>query len=69
MRKEKVMADFVEIREETVTRRRGVARLARLVGRDHSHISRVLSGERAPGRDLERRLRKLGVEVSRKEAV
>lgn len=61
------MANF-EIREETVTRRRGVARLARLVGRDHSHISRVLSGERNAGKALERKLRKLGIQL-KKEAV
>ena len=55
------MGKMIEIIEETVTRRRNVARLARLVGRDHSHVSRVLSGEREPGKELGRRLRKLGV--------
>jgi transcriptional regulator with XRE-family HTH domain len=53
------------IREELVTRRRGVARLARLVGCDHSHISRVLSGERKAGRDLQRKLARLGVSVGK----
>jgi transcriptional regulator with XRE-family HTH domain len=62
------MAKKIEISEETVVRRRGVARLARLVGRDHSHITRVLSGERKPGRDLARKLARLGVRPE-KEAV
>jgi hypothetical protein len=60
----------VEIREETVTRRRGVLRLARMVGRNHGHISRVLSGERDAGPELAQMLKKLGVRVppSRKGA-
>lgn len=57
------MGGKFEITEETVVRRRGVSRLARLVGRDHSHISRVLNGERKAGRDLDRQLRKLGIRV------
>ena len=58
----------IEITEETVTRRRNVSRLARLVGRDHSHISRVLSGERDPGEELGRKLRKLGVRFGKEGA-
>jgi hypothetical protein len=57
------MGGKFEITEETVVRRRGVSRLARQVGRDHSHISRVLNGERKAGSDLERQLRKLGIRV------
>ncbi len=57
------MAEKIEISEETVVRRRGVARLARLVGRDHSHITRVLRGERQPGPELARKLARLGVQT------
>lgn len=57
------MGATMEITVETITRRRGVSRLALAVGRNHSHISRVLSGERKPGKDLARRLARLGVRV------
>jgi len=51
-----------------VTLFRGVTQAARRVGVSQSHLSRVLRGEREPGRDLERKLRKLGIKL-RKEAV
>ena len=59
------MAGTLEIREERVVRRRGVAELARRVGRDHSHISRVLSGERKAGKELEKKLRRLGIRLDK----
>jgi predicted transcriptional regulator len=59
------MAARIEITEERVTRRRGIAELARRVGRDHSHVSRVLSGERKAGKDLERKLARLGVRLGK----
>jgi transcriptional regulator with XRE-family HTH domain len=62
------MGATMEITVETITRRRGVSRLALAVGRNHSHISRVLSGERKPGKDLARRLARLGVQVGTGEA-
>lgn len=63
------MAGTLEIREERVVRRRGVAELARRVGRDHSHISRVLSGQRKPGKDLEKKLRRMGIRLGEEKAV
>jgi transcriptional regulator with XRE-family HTH domain len=63
------MSETLEIREERVVRRRGVAELARRVGRDHSHISRVLSGERKAGPELERKLKKLGIRLDTEAAV
>jgi len=56
------------IREERITRRRGVVAVAKKTGCHPSHITRVLSGEREPGKALERKLRKLGIKL-RKEAV
>ena len=59
----KLMHERIEITAETITRRRGVSKLARAVGRNHSHISRVLSGERKAGKALAKKLARLGVEV------
>ena len=42
-----------------------IARLARQLGRSHGHVSRILSGQRKPGKALRDRLAKLGVEVGR----
>lgn len=63
------MSKQIEITVETVTRRRGVSELARRVGRNHSHVSRVLSGERTAGKELAAKLRKLGVKVSEEVGV
>ena len=56
------------ITTETITRRRGVARLARQLGRSHGHVSRILSGQRKPGKALRDRLARLGVQVGTGEA-
>ncbi len=52
----------------TVTRFRGLSAAARDLGVSRGHLSYVLHGQRVPGRELERKLRKLGVEI-KKEAV
>jgi len=44
-----------------VTLFRGVTRTARRVGVSQSHLSRVLRGERRAGKELERKLKKLGI--------
>ena len=59
------MAERITITAETIIRRRGIARLARQLGRSHGHVSRILSGQRKPGKALRDRLAKLGVEVGR----
>lgn len=53
------------ITEDTVTRRRGVVAAARKCGVSHGHLSRVLSGERVPGKELERKLKKMGIRLRR----
>ena len=42
-------------------RLKGVTRAARRLGCSQTHLSRVMYGERKPGKDLERRMRKLGL--------
>ena len=56
------MSGKIVITEQTIIRRRGVAELARRVGRSHTHVSRVLAGERKPGKELAKKLEALGVE-------
>lgn len=48
-----------------VTLYRGVSRVARLSGVSQSHLSRVIRGERKAGKELARRLARLGVAVGR----
>ena len=57
----------LKITEDTVTRRRGVVAAARKCGVSHGHLSRVLSGERVPGKELKRKLRKMGIRMHRSE--
>jgi len=40
---------------------RGVTKAARRLWCSQTHLSRVMYGERKPGRDLERRMRRLGL--------
>ena len=42
---------------------RGVSKVARRVGVTQSHLSRVLRGERKAGKELARKLEKLGVKL------
>lgn len=60
------MAVF-KITKDTVTRRRGVVAVARKCNVSHGHLSRVLSGERVPGKELERKLRKMGIRMQKAE--
>ena len=48
---------------ETVRRLRGVNAVAKRIGYSHTHIIRVMRGERTASRELAAKLRKLGVEV------
>jgi len=50
-----------------VTLYRGVTKAARKCGVSQGHLSRVLSGERAPGKELERKLRKMGIRLQKAE--
>jgi transcriptional regulator with XRE-family HTH domain len=52
-----------------VTLFRGVTRTARLVGVSQSHLSRVLHGQRKPGKDLEKKLRRMGIRLGEEAAV
>jgi transcriptional regulator with XRE-family HTH domain len=46
-----------------VRRLRGVNAVAKRIGYSHTHIIRVMRGERTASRELAAKLRKLGVEV------
>lgn len=59
------MKDAVTIKP--VTLYRGVTEAARKCGVSQGHLSRVLSGERAPGKELERKLRKMGIRLQKAE--
>lgn len=48
---------------ETVRSLRGVSALARRLGYSHTHLLRVMRGERRASARLARRLARLGVEV------
>lgn len=50
-----------------VTLYRGVTEAARKCGVSQGHLSRVLSGERVPGKELERKLRKMGIRLQKAE--
>lgn len=50
-----------------VTLYRGVTEAARKCGVSQGHLSRVLSGERTPGKELERKLRKMGICLKKAE--
>ena len=39
----------------------GVTRTARRIGVSQGHLSRVMTGERKPGKELERKMRRLGL--------
>jgi DNA-binding phage protein len=45
----------------TVTRFRGLGKAARELGVSRGHLSYVLHGQRKPGKDLERKLRRMGI--------
>ena len=49
------------MRIEFKTRIKGVTQAAKRLGVHQTHLSRVMRGERKPGRDLERRMRRLGL--------
>ena len=49
------------LEKRTVTRWKGIAECSRRLNISRAHLSRVMHGERKPGRDLERRMRKLGL--------
>ena len=51
----------IELKREPVMRWKGIARCAALLGISRAHLSRVMHGERKPGKGLERRMRKLGL--------
>ena len=44
-----------------VVRWKGIVRCSKELGISRTHLSRVMHGERAPGKDLEKRMRKLGL--------
>ena len=48
---------------ETVRSLRGVTALARRIGYSHTHLLRVMRGERKAGPELLKKLRRLGIEV------
>ena len=50
-----------------VTLFRGVTRTAKRVGVSQGHLSRVLRGERKAGKELERKLRKMGICLKKAE--
>ncbi len=52
-----------------VTLFRGVTRTAKRVGVSQGHLSRVLRGERKAGKELERKLRRLGIRMGEEAAV
>lgn len=47
---------------------RGVSEVARRVRCSQSHLSRVLRGERKPGKELAKKLARMGVDVEVEEA-
>lgn len=51
----------VEMKWETVRSLRGVNAVARRLGYSHTHILRVMAGERRPSDKLRRELEKLGI--------
>ncbi|MDD2348288.1 MAG: hypothetical protein PHG74_09200 [Kiritimatiellae bacterium] len=52
-----------------VTLFRGVTRTAKRVGVSQGHLSRVLRGERKAGKELERKLRRMGIRLGEEAAV
>jgi transcriptional regulator with XRE-family HTH domain len=57
------MEEQVVIVERPSIRRSGVVALAKRLGRSHSHVSRILAGERKPGKKLGAKLAGLGVNL------
>ena len=57
--------ETIKIERQTIIR--GLAKLARATGYTHSHLSRVLSGKRAPSAALARDLAVCGIEIAYKE--
>lgn len=53
----------------TVTRFRGLGRAARELGVSRGHLSYVLHGQRKPGKDLEKKLRRMGIRLGEEAAV
>ena len=49
----------------TVTRFRGLGRAARELGVSRGHLSYVLHGQRKPGPQLERKLKRLGIRLDK----
>ena len=49
----------------TVTRFRGLGRAARELGVSRGHLSDVLHGQRKPGKDLEKKLRRMGIRLDK----
>lgn len=55
------MRDQVKLEKQPVVRWKGITRCASLLGISRTHLSRVMHGERKPGFDLEKRMRKIGL--------
>lgn len=55
------METTFKLEKKPVQRWQGITRCARLLGISRTHLSRVMHGERAPGKDLEKRMIKLGL--------
>lgn len=51
----------------TVTRWRGLNAAARTLKVSNAHLSYVLSGQRKPGKDLAKKLARMGVDVAQQE--
>jgi transcriptional regulator with XRE-family HTH domain len=59
--KEKDMKETIKLEKRAAVRWTGITYFARVLGISRTHLSRVMHGERAPGRDLEKRMKKLGL--------
>jgi len=55
------MTTPLKLEKRPVTRWQGITYFARVLGISRTHLSRVMHGEREPGKDLEKRMRKLGL--------
>ena len=59
--KEKSMTAPLKLEKRPAIRWTGITYFARVLGISRTHLSRVMHGERAPGKDLEKRMKKLGL--------
>jgi len=55
------MESNVKLEKKPVVRWHGITRCSKLLGISRTHLSRVMHGERSPGKNLEKRMRKIGL--------